>query len=512
MNPPLPRRRSLVLPLALATLALLAAGAEKPAGDKPGGEAAAAAAQDKWVKLFQEEGPPKGWVVRVWSDVSKPGPEGAAWIVKDGVLHGSEPRGTWLVSEKEYGDFVLEYEFKLGERGNSGCGLRFPPTGDPAFDGLELQMADERYNEGRDGPDKLTGSLYKALAPRKQVYKPTEWNKYVITLKGASVKVELNGELIQDVNLDQHTAKIERHDGRPAPSLKDRPRKGRIGFQELSRGGAHVLIRNARIKELGGGAAAPGEKGADARQTVQAFLAAGPPRKATGNDGCVTASFYEILFKAHQLTRLVADDDHALALAELPDLPAGNLEGPMVITLSRRGGKWTVDESHSAETPEKAQDEVKQFQQKRPTSKLVFEAPRNDRDARQTAEAFLEAAVNGKTKEAAALGEPGKFVSREESVREDFALLRLRDTELPLTKLFADDNNALAVTGVVAVPSERLVGPLVLKLVRKDGRWIVSDAGLESDHGAQREVEAFQLRVPGSRLVFEQEYEKDKGL
>jgi hypothetical protein len=255
MNPP-PSRRSLLLSLAL-TLGLFAAGADKPAADRPAGDkpaeaAAAAGGQDKWVKLFPQDGPPKGWVVRVWSDVSQPGPEGAVWTVKDGVLHGSEPRGTWLVSEKEYGDFVLEFEFKLGERGNSGCGLRFPPAGDPAFDGLELQMADERYNEGRDGPDKLTGSLYKALAPKKQVYKPTEWNKYVVTLKGPSVKVELNGELIQDVNLDQQTAKVERHDGRPAPPLKDRPRKGRIGFQELSRGGAHVMIRNARIKELAG--------------------------------------------------------------------------------------------------------------------------------------------------------------------------------------------------------------------------------------------------------------------
>src|SRR2546430_337926 len=83
--------------------------------------------------------------VRAWDDVSKPGPEGAKWLVDDqGILNGSEPRGTWLVSEKEYGDFVLEFDWKLGERGNSGCGIRFPGKGDPAFDGLEIQMVDER--------------------------------------------------------------------------------------------------------------------------------------------------------------------------------------------------------------------------------------------------------------------------------------------------------------------------------------------------------------------------------
>jgi hypothetical protein len=206
---------------------------------------------EKWVNLFPDKGEPKGWSVHAWDDVSKPGPDGAKWVVNEqGVLNGSEPRGTWLVSDKEYGDFVIEFDWKLGERGNSGCGIRFPARGDPAFDGLEVQMADERYNNGQDGPDKLTAALYKAIAPKKQVYKPTAWNHYLITVKGPGIKVELNGEVVQDVNLDDHTKAIERHDGSPAPALKDRPRKGHIGFQELSRGGAHVQIRNARLMEL----------------------------------------------------------------------------------------------------------------------------------------------------------------------------------------------------------------------------------------------------------------------
>jgi hypothetical protein len=202
--------------------------------------------------LFPDKGAPKGWSVRAWDDVSKPGPEGAKWMVdEDGVLHGSEPRGTWLVSDRDYGDFILEYDFKLGERGNSGCGVRFPPRGDPAFDGLEIQMNDERYNNGQDAPNQLTGSFYKAIAPKKQVYKPMEWNHYVMSFKGPQVKIELNGEVIQDVNLDEHNTPVKRHDNTDAPPLKDRPRRGRIGFQELSRGGAHALIRNAKITILG---------------------------------------------------------------------------------------------------------------------------------------------------------------------------------------------------------------------------------------------------------------------
>jgi hypothetical protein len=201
---------------------------------------------DGFTPLFVGDGVPREWHVTHWSDVAKTAPQGAQWKVAKGVLHGSTPRGTWLVSDRQYGDFALEFEFKLGERGNSGVGLRFPAAGDPAFDGLELQIVDARYyGDDPVGPAELTGALYKAVAPKKQVYKPTEWNRYQITCKGPHVTVMLNGELIQDANLDNETATLER--GTP---LRDRPRRGHIGFQELSRGGGHVEIRNARIKEL----------------------------------------------------------------------------------------------------------------------------------------------------------------------------------------------------------------------------------------------------------------------
>jgi hypothetical protein len=205
-----------------------------------------------FVPLFPQDGVPQGWLVRQWDDVRKPAEAGVVWKVENGVLHGSEPRGTWLLSEQEYSDFVLELEWKLGDQGNSGTALRAPLYGDPAFDGMELQMVDPRYYGGADKvtPAELTGSLYKAVAPRVQVFKPNDWNRYQITCRGASVKVLLNGQTIHDVNLEEQNTPTKRHDGTNAPPLKDRPRRGHIGFQELSRGGGHVEIRNARIKVI----------------------------------------------------------------------------------------------------------------------------------------------------------------------------------------------------------------------------------------------------------------------
>src|ERR1051326_3452237 len=187
-----------------------------------------------FVPLFPKDGVPEGWTVRRWDDVSKPADDGAVWKVEAGILQGSNPRGTWLMSEKEYGDLVLEFEFKLGETGNSGCALRAPMRGDPAFDGMELQMADFRYNpQAKDS--ELTGGLYRALAPSKQVYNPTEWNQYHVELRGSHILVILNDEKIQDADLSAYSEPVKRHHDSLATGLKDRPRRGHIGFQELSR-------------------------------------------------------------------------------------------------------------------------------------------------------------------------------------------------------------------------------------------------------------------------------------
>ena len=97
---------------------------------------------------------PSGWtghdgvIVGHWSDVANPPPEGPAiWTVKDGDLWGGKAKsgkwvGTWLMSEKEYGDFILEVGFKFmngGAHGNGGIGLRAALKGDPAYTGVELQ-------------------------------------------------------------------------------------------------------------------------------------------------------------------------------------------------------------------------------------------------------------------------------------------------------------------------------------------------------------------------------------
>jgi hypothetical protein len=231
--PVMPRPNHIVFALSLL---LIAASPTKKPTSQPA----------DWAPLFPADGEPKGFHVSAWDDVAKAPPEGAKWLVKDGVLHGSTPRGTWLVSDDVYGDFELELDFKIGPAGNSGVGLRFPDAGDPAFDGLELQIMGPHYRGDDLVPEnERTAALYRLFAPKIQPFRPDDWNHYWITCKGPHIKIYLNAHLVQDRNLDNEKEAPKRG---KAPA--DRPRTGHIGFQELSRGGTTVEIKNAKIRKL----------------------------------------------------------------------------------------------------------------------------------------------------------------------------------------------------------------------------------------------------------------------
>ncbi|MGE3312830.1 MAG: DUF1080 domain-containing protein [Limisphaerales bacterium] len=239
-----PRFRSLNSPRWRSTVAAIAAIAA--AWTIAGGSRAHAADS---TPLFPDQGAPLGWLVRSWNDVSHPAPPSAHWVVTDGILRGSVPRGTWLVSPREYGDFRLEFEFRLGERGQGGVGLRMPLRGDPATEGLQIQMVDPRHFSTNltAKPWEKTGALYRAVAPSAEAYRPLEWNRYSIECVGHQLKVVLNGKKVIDMDLSKSPEDSEPARGKP---LAERPTRGRIGFLEVSRGTGQLEIRNARIREL----------------------------------------------------------------------------------------------------------------------------------------------------------------------------------------------------------------------------------------------------------------------
>jgi hypothetical protein len=137
---------------------------------------------------------------------------GGDWKVEDGVIVGSkgvewttnpEKSGSWLRTEKEYSDFVLELEFAINEKGNAGVFIRSGTEKNPAFTGHEMQILDDH---GKEPKKYTTGALYDVVAASKNMSKPAgQWNKARITCTGKRIQINLNGEDIVDYQTDRLT-------------------------------------------------------------------------------------------------------------------------------------------------------------------------------------------------------------------------------------------------------------------------------------------------------------------
>ncbi len=167
-----------------------------------------------------------------------------AWKADGELLSCVAEGGGWLRTDKMYSDFVLSMEFRVPPGGNSGVGLRFPPEGNPAFAGMEIQILDDDAEEYKNLKDsQYSGSIYSEVAAKKGALKPTgEFNTYEITCKGPYIKIVLNGETITEADID----KFPKANGDYKP-LAERPRIGYIGMQSH---GSRVDFRNIKLKDL----------------------------------------------------------------------------------------------------------------------------------------------------------------------------------------------------------------------------------------------------------------------
>jgi len=109
------------------------------------------------------------------------------WTVRDGVLH-YDGKGNSLQTAKDYGDFELWVDWKIGPKGDSGIYLRGNP---------QVQIWDPaKYPVGSGG---LYNNQKKPSNPDKRADKAVgEWNTFRIIIKGDKVSLWLNGEPVVD--------------------------------------------------------------------------------------------------------------------------------------------------------------------------------------------------------------------------------------------------------------------------------------------------------------------------
>lgn len=199
-----------------------------------------------WTPLLKGESL-DGWVVHGGK---------ARYRVEDGQIIGTSVPNTpnsFLCTEREYGNFILELEFKVHDQLNSGVQIRSHAFDHPTefewkgraikvaarrVHGLQVEIdpSDRAWTAGiqEEGGRSWLNNL-RNNEPARQAFKAGQWNRLRIECHEAAIRTWLNGV--------------------PAADLKDdRTLSGFIGLQVHGVGDRtepmEVRFRNLRLKEL----------------------------------------------------------------------------------------------------------------------------------------------------------------------------------------------------------------------------------------------------------------------
>jgi hypothetical protein len=221
-------RSLIVLAVVLGTLALTVPAVPSSAQESAG-----------FVKLFNGKDL-TGW--KTFLDPKSKATPGEIWSIKDGVIICQGNVNGYLITDKDYGDYVLRVQWRWGDkvtRGrNSGVFVHVLGPDKIWPKGIEAQLM-----SGRAGDFWLVDGFALKIDPARQdkktprhyfrmkddVEKPVgEWNQYEITCQGDKIKLVVNGQLVNEASGAEAT-------------------KGKILLQSE---GAEVHFRNVELKPL----------------------------------------------------------------------------------------------------------------------------------------------------------------------------------------------------------------------------------------------------------------------
>jgi serine/threonine protein kinase len=173
------------------------------------------------------------------------------WLVKEEQLtitNAHKSAVGWLLTERNYTDFVLRLEFRTQAGAKSGIALRGAPgLGVVGMNyPLKVQIVDPAHTQAASVP---TGSMSwadggnrYAIPDRKVDLKPG-WNQMEIEMRGQRVLIRVNGIVVSNLDLDQLAGQ------KGALAALKRP-SGRIGLQKYT---GVVAFRKIEIEELPSG-------------------------------------------------------------------------------------------------------------------------------------------------------------------------------------------------------------------------------------------------------------------
>jgi hypothetical protein len=199
-----------------------------------------------WMLLFDGQNT-QGW--RSFHKKSFP-PHG--WVAQDGWLHCLAKNGGDIITDTEFDDFELEWEWKITPGGNSGVKYFITETRDSAL-GHEYQMIDAEGSTNAQvvSGKKATASFYDVLKPARLTARPAgETNLSRIVVHGNHVEHWLNGVKALEYECGSEAVKAAVAESK----FKDTPGfgqkiKGHILLQDHH---SEVWFRNMKIRATSG--------------------------------------------------------------------------------------------------------------------------------------------------------------------------------------------------------------------------------------------------------------------
>lgn len=208
---------------------------------------------EEWISLFD------GQTFNGWSKYGG-GEVGKAWKVENGELFlDATNKAGWqtgdggdIVTNEEFENFHLKYEWKIAQNGNSG--VMFYVHESPEFQypwntGPEMQVLD---NEGHPDAKIIShraGDLYDLIVSNEETVKPIgEWNQAEIIANNGKLDLVLNGKTIVSTTMwtPEWEAMIAKSKFKDMPGF-GKYKKGKVALQDH---GDLVHFRNILIKKL----------------------------------------------------------------------------------------------------------------------------------------------------------------------------------------------------------------------------------------------------------------------
>jgi hypothetical protein len=225
-------------------LALVLLGAQVLAADTAN-QLSAEEKANGWKLLFD------GQTTQGWHSFNRDTFPAKGWVIEDGWLHCLGKEGGDILSDRQYDQFALQWEWKLEPTGNSGVKYFVLESRNSAL-GHEYQMLDDQLNpDGKVAQGKhVTASFYDVLKPSvSPPSKPLgEINQSRILVKGNHVEHWLNGVKVLEYECgsEQVRAAVAESKFKSVAGFGERV-KGHLLLQDHH---SNVWFRNIKIRDL----------------------------------------------------------------------------------------------------------------------------------------------------------------------------------------------------------------------------------------------------------------------